>query len=117
MKRAIKASYEDQFWKLHDRDYETGSALEDIIVDMGMLSKFFPDNEDEEPQATEKDYFAVLEAFGDTSVDIDDVVQSTIESLAKIPGLRAAHYEPEVDAIRFRLPNGKEYQFVIQQLR
>ena len=112
----IRASYEDRFWKLHDRDYQTGSALEDIIIDMGMLSKFFPDNENEEPTATEQDYFAVLDAFGDAEVDISDVVERTIQALAKIPGVRAAHYEPEVDAIRFRFKNGKEFQFVIQQL-
>ena len=66
MKKQVIASYEAKFWKLHDRDYETGTALEDIIDDFGWGSRFFPEG-DEEPEADEEDYKAVLDEYQSAS--------------------------------------------------
>lgn len=112
--QTIQASYEDRFWKLHD-NYDSGITLEEIIDDLGLTDKFFP--ETGEPTATEADYKLVLDDFGgDNITDIADVVEATIRMLGGLAGVKSAHYEPEIDAIRFRLSNNKEYQFVIQQL-
>lgn len=114
MKKTIKASYETRFWKLHD-NYDSGITLEEIVDDLGLTDKFFPG--EGEPTATEADYKLVLDDFGGDGVtDIDDVVAATIQMLGGLVGVKSAHYEPEIDAVRFRLSDNKEYQFVIQQL-
>jgi len=76
MKQYVKASYEERFWELHDRDMETGLALEDIIDDLGWESKFFP-YEGEPIEAKEGDYKEVLDEYNLRRGGVNLLAQTT----------------------------------------
>lgn len=119
MKRYIKASDETVFWDLHDSGYEVGVALEEIIDDLGLTDKFFP--EDGEPTADEEDYREVIKAYIGTGepvevANLQDIVTNLVSSLNSQPGVKRSNWEDEIDAIRFTLNDGNTYQLVLQHL-
>ena len=83
MKRIIKASYEDKFWNLHDRDYQTGTALEAIVDDMGLEDKFYGD----EISATEAEYKAVLDRYQSNPASSKRTLSVLIERLCENVGV------------------------------
>lgn len=118
MKRAITASYESKFWDLHDRDYNTGTTLEEIIEDEGLTDEFFPD--DGEPIVDEEDYKRILtlyETNGRSSLQIDEVIDEVTSFLRSMDGITSARYEDEIEAIRFNISGSGTYQLVLQQVR
>ena len=119
MKRYIKASYEEKFWEIHDSGYEAGSKLEDIVDELGLADDIFPD--EGEPNATEDAYHKILDIYrGKKSIqeiiprDVDDVVRDVELCLQNTKGVSRVYYQDEIDAIRFTLSDGYEYQLVLQ---
>ena len=76
MKRYVQASYEVKFWELHDKDMETGLALEEIIDDLGWEAKFFP-YEGDPIEAEEADYKEVLDEYNLRRGGVNLLAQTT----------------------------------------
>ena len=120
-KKYIKASYETQFWDLHDRDMETGIQLEEIVDDFGLTDAFFPD--DGEPTADSSDYQMVLREYesanetAPATVPLEDILEDIRLYMKGMKGIKRVDYMDEIDALRFTLNDGHTYQFVVQDLK
>ena len=124
MKKYVKASYEDKFWDLYDKvGMEESTKLEDIISDLGIEDKVFPPEDDEEPTASEEDYKKVMELYAEGASiddviprDLRDVMLDIVSSLRSTKGVKHPYYEESIDAVRFTLADGHEYQLVLQDM-
>ena len=117
MKKVIKAStgYEKWFWDLHDKDMETGMALEGIVDSMGLGDEFFPD-EGGDPTATEEEYKQVLDAYKNqpsTYTLIYTVLEHLVDKAGSIDGVTSCYFDDDTDSIRItvRDKSGKRARF------
>ena len=92
-----------------------------IIDQLGLTDEFFPEEGD--PQVTEDAYEKVLDVYrGKQKLndiiprDAEDVCHDIVDCLKSTRGVRNAYYEDSIEAIRFTLSDGYEYQLVLQTL-
>lgn len=117
MKKYVKANWETYFWDLHDKNFETGTVLEDIIDRMGLSDKFFP--EDGEPTANELDYKTIIDTYSSYPPDsemIYNIMENIVGAIRKVDGITACSYDLDSNSLHIVTDDRKRFQLSIEKL-
>ena len=117
MKRQIRANWENYFWDLHEKNMETGVALEEIIDNMGLSDKFFPED-GSEPTADELDYKTVIDSYGAqpaSSEMIYRIMENIVKSIREVDGVTACYFDLHSNALRITTEDRKNYELSIEK--
>lgn len=118
MKKYIRANWETYFWNLHEKNMETGIALEEIIDHMGLSDKFFPED-GSEPTADELDYKTVIDSYGaqpHSSEMIYSIMENIIGAIRGVDGVTGCHYDLNSNSLRITTEDRKNYQLTIEKI-